>query len=326
MVAPAPRTQPDVTSEPPVVRLAFAGDTYAEGPLAYRLQAGGRDYVGPFTPILRRADVAMLNLEAAITTATTPEPKTYTFSAPEAILPALRRSGIDVVSMANNHGMDFGLPGLRDSLRAQRRSKGPAVIGIGRDAEQAYAPHIATVKGQRIAFFTASHVIDDYLKDTWVAGPFKPGIASAYEPDVERLIDGVEQHRSDVETIVVHLHWGVERLTCPTEDQIRLARRLKKAGADVIVGGHQHRLNGGGMLGRAFVHYGLGNFLFQAASAESDRTGVLTVDVRGREIVRYRWRPGRIVAAVPQRLQGTEAASELAYWESLRQCTGLTRN
>ncbi|MDP1820304.1 MAG: CapA family protein [Acidimicrobiales bacterium] len=95
------------------------------------------------------------------------------------------------------------------------------------------------------------------------------------------------------------------------------------AGADVVVGGHAHRLQGGGRLGDAVVHYGLGNFLFRANSSEGARTGVFEVTVTGRRIDGYRWVPGRISDSVPRPLAAAEAASELIYWDSLRACADL---
>jgi poly-gamma-glutamate synthesis protein (capsule biosynthesis protein) len=311
----------DGSPDAPVVTLAFAGDSYAEGPLDYRLQQDPDGFVGPFARTFRDADVAMLNLETAITTATTAEPKTYVFGTDERVLSALASGGIDIVSLANNHGMDFGVPGLEDSLAAKRSVDAPAIIGIGADEAEAFAPHIVEVEGQRIAFIAATQVLDDNLIDKWTAGPNKGGLASAKR--VDRLTEEVAAVRGEVDTVVVFLHWGVELLSCPTTDQIELAEALKSAGADIIVGGHQHRLAGGGRMGNTFVNYGLGNFLFQAASQGAERTGVLTVAVRGREVVDYKWLPGRISNGVPQRLTGADKAAELAYWQSLRECSGL---
>lgn len=316
-----PGPQPSQSQPPPTVRIAFGGDSYAEGPLEWRLANDPDGFVGPFARIFRRSDLAMVNLETAITTAGTPEPKAFTFATTRDVLPALRSAGIDVVSMANNHGMDFGWPGFTDSLAAKRWSDSPAVIGIGKDEEEAYEPWIAEASGQRIAFFTATRVLDDHLAAKWTAGPAKGGLASAYRLDY--LTERIAQTRPEVDTVVVYLHWGIERYTCPVESQVDLAKALKRAGADIIVGGHQHRLSGGGMMGDAFVHYGLGNFLFQAASEGAERTGVLTVDVQGRDIVGYQWHPGRIYNAVPQKLTGADRDAEAAYWESLRSCTGL---
>jgi len=91
----------------------------------------------------------------------------------------------------------------------------------------------------------------------------------------------------------------------------------------VIVGAHAHRVLGGGRLGKALVHYGLGNFGFYAAGPEAATTGVLTVTVKGRAVVSYQWVPGTIRERVPYPLSGAAAVRAVAAWEALRPCTGL---
>jgi poly-gamma-glutamate synthesis protein (capsule biosynthesis protein) len=117
----------------------------------------------------------------------------------------------------------------------------------------------------------------------------------------------------------------VEEQSCPTADQRTLARAVVQAGADVVVGSHAHRLLGGGFLGDAYVHYGLGNFAFHPRDAEAARTGVLELRVGDEGVTEARWRPGRIDGAtrLPRLLEGDAAAGDLAHWEGLRACAGL---
>jgi poly-gamma-glutamate synthesis protein (capsule biosynthesis protein) len=227
---------------------------------------------------------------------------------------------VDVASMANNHGLDYGLEGLRDSLAAAKRYRLP-LIGIGLDDAQAYRPFRRTVNGQRIAVIGATQVLDDELISAWTAGPGKPGLASA--KNVPRLLRAVRAVRKTSDTVVVFLHWGVELEQCPSADQRRLAKQLVAAGADVVVGGHAHRVQGAGRLGRAVVGYGLGNFAWYGTSELSTQTGVLLVTVDGRRVVSYRWAPARIVDGVPRPLSGVEHDRALSAWRSLRGCTGL---
>jgi poly-gamma-glutamate synthesis protein (capsule biosynthesis protein) len=222
--------------------------------------------------------------------------------------------------MANNHGMDYGEAGLRDSLAAARRYRFP-VIGIGLDGKRAYAPYRQTVRGQRIAIIAATQVLDDHLISSWTAGPGKPGLASA--KDVPRLVQEVRRAHRTSDTVVVYLHWGVELEGCATQDQRTLARRLVAAGADIVVGGHAHRLLGAGRMSKALVGYGLGNFVWYGTSALSTQTGVLFVTATGHRIDSYRWDPARIVDGVPRPLSGAERSTELSSWRSLRGCTGL---
>jgi poly-gamma-glutamate capsule biosynthesis protein CapA/YwtB (metallophosphatase superfamily) len=314
-------TRDPVLGNGQAVTLAFAGDTNFEGSAGQRLADDPASVLAPFAGVLSSADVAVVNMETAIGTGGTPAPKEFVFQAPAAALEAFRAAGVDVVSAANNHGMDFGLESLQETLAAEQASGFP-IIGIGIDETEAYAPFIADVRGQRIAVIGATQVLDDSLIEEWTAGPGKPGLASAKR--VDRLVQAVAEARAVADTVVVFLHWGIETQTCPSANQQELARALVDAGADVIVGGHAHRLQGGGRLDNAVVHYGLGNFGFQANSAEGARTGVFLVTITGRRVDGYQWVPGTIVDHQPRPLEGADADAAVAHWDSLRGCTGLT--
>jgi capsule synthesis protein PGA_cap len=303
----------------PVV-LAFGGDVHFEGTAGAELASNPALVMSSIAPVLRRADLAVVNLETAVTTGGNPVAKEFTFRAPASAFVALRAGGVDVVSMANNHGMDFGEAGLRDSLSAARQYRFP-VIGIGLNATQAYAPYRKTINGQRIAVIAATQVLDDQLVSAWTAGPHKPGLASA--KDVPRLVRAVRAARRTSDTVVVFLHWGVELAQCPSADQRTLAKQLVTAGADIVVGGHAHRVQGAGHLGQALVDYGLGNFVWYGTSELSTQTGVLLVTVDGRRVLHYGWEPARIVDGTPRPLAGAERRSEIASWRRLRSCTGL---
>jgi poly-gamma-glutamate synthesis protein (capsule biosynthesis protein) len=270
--------------------------------------------------VLDDADLAVVNLETAVSNGGQAAAKTFVFRAPATAFAALRGGSVDVASLANNHGMDFGESGLRDSLAAAKRYEFP-VVGAGLDGKRAYAPFRKTVKGQRIAIIGATQVLDDHLISVWTAGPGKPGLASA--KDVPRLTQEVRRARRSADTVVVFLHWGVELDRCPTSDQRTLARALVAAGADIVVGGHAHRLQGAGRMGTALVGYGLGNFVWYGTSELSTQTGVLMVTATGRRIDSYRWVPARIADGVPRPLIGAERRSGIKSWRSLRGCTGL---
>lgn len=316
--AAAPVTAPD----PDPIVLAFVGDINAERSLGTRLEVDPEGFVGPYADLLRDADLTVGNLEAAITGGGSPLDKEFTFRAPPGILDALRAGGIDVLSAANNHGMDFGATGLEETLAAKRALPDGSLIGVGANEDEAYAPYIADVGGHRVGVIAATQVIDGQYIESWTATETQGGLASAKR--VDRLVEEVRAVRPAVDTLVVYLHWGTETETCPNPQQRELTGALVDAGADVIVGGHAHRVQGAGMSGGALVGYGLGNFLFGTVSEDSAKTGALLVEIDGREVLGYEWRPGRIVDRVPQPLTGDAAVGALEEWNGLRACTGLT--
>ena len=315
----ASRQQSRLGSGKPVT-FAFAGDVHFESPIREELAANPRAVLQSIRPILARADLAIVNLETAVTTRGAAAPKTYVFRAPASAFSALAAGGVDAASMANNHGMDYGEIGLRDSIAAARKARFP-VIGIGLTAKEAYRPFRATISGQRIAVLAATQVLDDHLVERWTADPNAPGLASA--KDVPRLLAAVRAARKTSDTVAVFLHWGLELAACPTSDQRTLARQLVGAGADIVVGAHAHRLLGTGRMKRALVSYGLGNFVWYSARPETVATGVLQVTATGRRIDNYSFVPARIVSGTPRPLGGAERRAAVASWRELRDCTGL---
>ncbi len=305
------------------VTLAFAGDASFEG-LVGSLQSDPEGLLASIAPTLGAADVTVVNLEAALGMAGgSPEAKTFAFRVPAESLVALKSAGVDAVTMANNHGMDYGEEGLAESLRI-RDDTGFPILGIGVDADEAYAPWITEVRGQRIGVIAANDIFDSNLVSSWTAGPAQAGIASAEEAHQDRLVAEVEATRAEVDTLVVYLHYGTEKETCPNARQRDLAELLTAAGADIVVGSHAHRLQGMGYMGDQFVAYGLSNFVFKAPSAPGRRSGVLTVSATGRRIDGYQWDPAVLQGNVPYPLSGAAADAERAAMDELQGCTGLS--
>jgi poly-gamma-glutamate synthesis protein (capsule biosynthesis protein) len=321
LTVPGQTAAPNPPSREPV-RIAFAGDASFEG-LGSAVEADPTGVLTAIAPVLRNADLTVVNLEAALGTAGSPVPKGFNFRVPAEVTITLSDAGVDVVSMANNHGLDYGQVGLSESLAIEEESGFP-VIGAGRDAEEAYEPFVTEINGQRIGIIAASDVIDTELRSTWVATDSMPGIASAEEPEQERLAAEVAELRPNIDTLVVFLHYGVEKETCPNSRQRELVDLLVDAGADIVVGAHAHRLQGLGYLGQKFVAYGLGNFIFGAPSEAGRASGVLIVTATGRQIDDYEWIPARIDNGVPVPLTGDAAEAALNQMDERRECAGLT--
>jgi len=306
------------------VTIAFGGDVHFEGGIRTKLLASPTTMFAPIAPVLSSADISMVNLESALTEQNTPVPKEFNFKAPATALDAIRAAGIDVVTEANNHGEDYGPQGLADSLAA-RAAKSFPVIGIGANATEAYAPYLVEVKGQRIGILAATDVMGEEYVKAWTATDAQGGLASTKYAAQARMVAAIQALRPQVDTLVVYLHWGVERVACATPRQKALARALVDAGADIIVGSHAHVLLGGGKLGSAFVDYGLGNFVFYNEAGDNGRTGVLMLTVTGRTVDSYQFLPARIRGGIPNPIPaGPDADAEVAHWNSLRACTDLT--
>jgi nucleotide-binding universal stress UspA family protein len=321
-VEPSEEPEPVETDEPArgVVTLAFAGDIHFERHLRELLGKRPLAALGPILWTLRDADLTMVNLESAITLRGTPEPKDYHFRTSPAALDLLAGAGVDVVSLANNHAIDYGRVGLRDTLAAVRGSPIP-VLGIGENRRAAFRPYEVKVRGTDIAFLAATS--EPERARAWAAGPNRAGIATALERRPQALLAAVRRAASENDVVVVYLHWGTELVSCPTGNQPAIARALARAGADVVVGTHAHVLLGSGWLGRTYVNYGLANFIwYHNVRAES---GILELRIEDGEVVGDTWHPARILpSGVPAPLKGAAAEAARQDWRQLRGCAGLT--
>jgi poly-gamma-glutamate capsule biosynthesis protein CapA/YwtB (metallophosphatase superfamily) len=310
-----------------VVTLAFAGDMHFQLHLA-ALLTQPRPSLGPITRALADADVTMVNLESAITERGVPESKElevpserYYFRTSPAALDFLDAAGADVVSVANNHGADYGTVGLQDTLRAARTSP-VAVLGVGKNKRSAFTPHRVTVRGTQLAFLAADASRREGASSVWGAGPRTPGIADARAPRPRALLDAVRAASRKADVVVVYLHWGRELQGCPTPEQRTAARALADAGADVGVGSHAHVLLGSGWRDDTYVNYGLGNFLWY--HNHQPDTGVLRLRIENGDVVRDNWVPARIQTwgrVLP--LHGADRTRAVADWRGLRACTDL---
>ena len=317
------------------VTFAFAGDTHfvdhwdTEGGASYagvptltaQLRADPAHVLSPVAPVFARADLVMVNLETAITDRGEPAAgKAFHFRSPAMSFAALKAAGVDVVGMANNHALDYGPVGMSDTFDAIAAS-GMPVLGLGRDATEAFRPHITSVNGQRIAIFAATDWLEPALVSQWAATDTRPGLAFCFDPS--RLVSAVSSVRPQVDTVVVFLHWGTETTHCASPEQHTLARSLIAAGADIIVGSHAHRVFGAGHVGDALVAYGLGNFVYFREDGESGSSGILLVTATGRHVDSYEWVPARIVHGIPRPETGAAGASDEAVWAGRRACSGL---
>lgn len=290
--------------------------------------------LGELRGTLGNADLSMVNLETAITERGTPIGKEFHFRAPASALDTVAGAGIDVVTMANNHGVDFGVVGLRDTLAAKRTSPIP-IVGVGTDATEAYTPAEFIVGGVSIAVFGVDQVFDLTLA-RYSASVDSGGVASS--SPVTRIAREVRAASREHDLVVVYLHWGFDYQECPDRYSVQTAAALERAGADVIVGSHSHRVDGSGWLGRAYVDYGLGNFVWWRSREPDSRSGVLTLTIdaerarthaavtRSRSVVeRARWTPLLIGSDGIPRPPGVADRERLHnLWTQARGCTTLS--
>ena len=240
--------------------LAAIGDVGLVGSARARAAREGWDApLAALAPVLRAADVGFANLEFPVGEAALVKPggsREFFHDVP--LCSALRRAGVRVVSLANNHMMDCGPEGLLRTLDACRAA-GLLAVGAGRDLAQACEPALLEVRGRRLAVLAFAQAAEDAA--TANAAGVAPLAAATVASAVRRA-------RESADLVVVSAHWGSMYVDYPPPRVLELAHAIAQAGADVILGHHPHVLQGIERRGRTLVLYSLGDAAFNCRAGD----------------------------------------------------------
>jgi poly-gamma-glutamate capsule biosynthesis protein CapA/YwtB (metallophosphatase superfamily) len=258
---------------PTEVTLCFTGDNLLGARMPRMIEQLGDAWpYGAVVGVLNAADLAFGNLECPITDSAVRTPgkswesiqqgHNFIFKAPpESSGRILREAGFDVVSLANNHIMDYCGAGLMDTL-AELDEVGIVGVGAGGDLEQAFSSRVLSSNGLRIGFLARSVIVPPASK----AGASAAGLAwqgSKYE---ETLGAAIRELRARADIVIVSFHWGIEGQRRHAAYQQQLARRCIDDGALLVIGHHPHCLQGIEFYNGGLIAYSLGNFLFTGKS------------------------------------------------------------
>ncbi len=257
------------------VQIAAVGDVMLDRTIGQVITAGDLGF--PFQNVLdplQRADLAVGNLESALGEGGTAEAKGYTFLAPPAAARSLADAGFDLMSIANNHAMDFGPDQLLQAI-AILDEAGLRTVGGGINEAAARAPVVFRSNDLSIAFLAYVDVPQEYRgfdARAWEAGPNKPGIAWAEPGQIQTDVAAAAQA---YDVVVVLLHSGYENVAAPSSAQTMAAHAAIEAGAELVLGHHAHLLQGVELYRGGVIAYGLGNFAFEDAGPPE--SGILRV-------------------------------------------------
>ncbi len=240
--------------------------------LAHRLEPFIEEY-GPLYPykytahIFKEADISFANLESPLSTKGEPVPdKEYTFRAHPKVAEGLKGAGFDVLSLANNHILDYGEEALFETIEVLD-SKMIFHIGAGKNILEAREPVILKVKDKRFGFLAYSNTFPQRF---W-AEEEKAGTAYG---KFSRVREDVKELKEKVDFLIVSFHWGSEEEISPQEYQRNLARLAIEQGADIILGHHPHILSGIETYEKGVIIYSLGNFAFGSYSEKAKESAI----------------------------------------------------
>jgi len=284
----------DGAAASPTARLLFAGDT-SWGRLVFDSVVANGDgdprwALARIVDTLRAPDVTVANLECVFTDSTAEEADKYwLLRAPAAWADALPAAGVDVVSVANNHALDYGKQGFERTLE-RLAEVGVGAVGVYPGAQGRQPPLVVEAGGTRLGFLA-------YNRITYET-PSRQIQPRPHWFEVDSATADVEAAAASVDLVVVLVHWGLEYQMLARDRQQDAADALVAAGADIVVGHHPHVPQPVEVRGDALVAWSLGNFLFDMERPyeviRTRRTLLLEVEVGGGEWLGFRLLPVRI--------------------------------
>jgi len=304
---PAPAGAAGPAESPGTVRLMAVGDMELAFGVGRRIVRDGPHV--PFAGVdqyFAQADLVVGNLECSLSRNGAPWPrKLLHFGAPGAAAEALAVGGMDAVSVANNHSLDFGRDAFLDTLELlDGQGVGHAGGGVDRDA--AHAPLIIERNGLRIAFLayvTPFWGPVHFTTRAWEAGPRGAGVAIARADDIAADVTAA---RTVADVVVVSVHSDGEYHRMPKRIQRHMADAAIGAGAALVIGHGPHVLQGYRLGDHTLIAYSLGNFVFPGYYGDALYSAILDVTLSAQGVESFSWIPIVLAKALPRPASGAE--------------------
>lgn len=235
------------------------------------LEKAGSDY--PFVqiaPEIKKATIAFANLEAPFAdSGAAVEGKSFTFRVPVQHVRGLAKAGFNLLSIANNHILDYGLDGLAQTLTTLD-SAGIAYAGAGLTLQDAWKPAVLETPAGRVVMlaFAMTYPVAFWATDS------TGGTAYPYEARFAAVLDSLE---NEADYTIISFHWGTEKKKVPNDYQIYFAHLAIDHGADLVLGHHPHVTQGLELYKNKLIAYSLGNLAFSAYSKSAVHSMLLKI-------------------------------------------------
>jgi poly-gamma-glutamate synthesis protein (capsule biosynthesis protein) len=240
--------------------LVAVGDVMLDQITSARLRDYDVNYpLARISHITGAGDLNFANLEAPISAQGKQADKKYVFRAPPYSVEVLKIGGFNVVSLANNHVLDYGPLALLDTIDILEQNN-IAHAGAGANEEAARRGVLMELNGVKVAVLAYTRAAPGWQYPLWAAGADKPG--TVFYMDQDKMIQDLERARAAADVVIVSMHWGNEYTYSVNANQRQMGRLLVDNGADLILGHHSHAPQGIEFYKDKPIVYGLGNFLF----------------------------------------------------------------
>ena len=274
--------------------------------------------------IMQKADVFVVNNEFCYSKNGEPIPgKDYTFRANPKRVESLKEIGTDLACLANNHVFDYGEVALSDTLKTLKKA-GVPYIGAGENLAEAERIQYYIVGGRKIAIVNATQ-IERSTNFTREATADQSGVFKTLHP--ENCERAIRRAKRNADLCLVAVHWGTEGNSNYGGDQTALANGYVEAGADAIIGGHTHCLQGIEYIGDVPVYYSLGNYWFSTSGNMPDDydTGLAVIKISQDKKIKPEFVPAHFHGAVTSLCKGEDAERIYGFLESVSQSTTVDK-
>jgi poly-gamma-glutamate capsule biosynthesis protein CapA/YwtB (metallophosphatase superfamily) len=254
------------------IELIFVGDIMLDRGVEEKIKKSG-DWRWPFLAIAsttQEADIIFGNLEGPVSELGQKPDKQNYFEIDPRVVAGLNYAGFNVLSLANNHAVDFGQEALADTL-VRLTKAGIGFVGAGQNQTLASTPLTKEINGIKIAFLAYNENCTNLEK----AGRKTPGINCLTMADLENFKKEVAQAKKSADILIISLHYGQEFTQTLSQFQIEFSQAAIDSGADLVLGHHPHVVQKYEQYKNGWIFYSLGNFVFDHNFSEETRQGLL---------------------------------------------------
>ena len=260
------------------------GDIMLDRGVEYMInKQGNGDFKFPFLEIadeFKSADIVFGNLESVISDKGRKVGSIYSFRAEPEAIQGLQFAGFDILSLANNHMLDYTREAMEDTMKRLEKAS-IDYVGAGFNQGQAFSLKIKEIENTKIGFLAYTNL----GAESWKAGKDYSGMAWISEQDIEKIQKDIEKAKKETDVLIISIHAGEEYSTNITDFQEKFAHSCIDAGADIIIGHHPHVVQKIEKYKGKYIAYSLGNFVFdQGFSEETMEAILLDIKIKDKKI------------------------------------------
>ena len=269
---------PSIFEDKENVSIAVTGDVMFARNMPGVLSMDSSPFSG-VSNVTSNVDLLLINFENAATTSGDALKGDVPLKCDPSYVPLAKGNNNTVASIANNHALDYGITGMKDTI-SYLKDAGITPIGAGENEDEAHKCVTQDINGRKITIlnYMDSNNFAEYSYDVMpYANGSNPGYSAYDSQDAQKQIG----ENNDSDLIIAYLHFGNEYSNSPNEDQVKIAHELIDYGADVVIGSHPHVTQGIEMYNGKPIFYSLGNFIFDQSNPATHSAYFVQIDLVG---------------------------------------------